>query len=324
MITQTVTFADRKPDTKIVYLGNEDENHAESIKFALPAWLSAARASLFLSFGDYTDIVSLEPTRIYKPTLTHMSRPGVYSAYVTATLGDDVVWNSDIFQISIQDLPEYAEQIEQKNPTILDQALQILSAITGIGVKAVTLEPGSEATVEIQEDETGNKTIVYGIPAGSRGNTGYIFSPSVSSEGVLSWSNNGGLVNPEPVNIKGAKGDKGEFAAVDSELSDTSTNPVQNKVVKAAIDNIQSTVDVDSELSDTSTNPVQNKVVKAAIDNAKVTVDSELSGTSTNPVQNKVVMEGFQTIMSAFNISETDLVAGTSTIQSGSFWFIYE
>ena len=51
---------------------------------------------------------------------------------------------------------------------------------------------------------------------------------------------------------------------VDSELSDTSTNPVQNKVVKAAID--AKTVTVDSALSDTSTNPVQNKVVKAALD----------------------------------------------------------
>lgn len=213
MITQTITFADRKPDTKIVYLGNEDENHAESIKFALPAWLSAARASLFLSLGDYTDIVSLEPTRIYKPTLTHMSRPGIYSAYVTANLGDDIVWNSDIFQISIQDLPEYAEQIEQENPTILDQALQILSAITGIGVKAVTLDPGSDATVEIQEDATGNKTIVYGIPEGLRGPTGYIFTPSVSSEGVLSWSNDGGLSNPESVNIRGPKGDTGAAGA---------------------------------------------------------------------------------------------------------------
>ena len=51
---------------------------------------------------------------------------------------------------------------------------------------------------------------------------------------------------------------------VDSAMSDTSTNPVQNKVVKAAID--AKTVIVDSELSDTSTNPVQNKVVKAALD----------------------------------------------------------
>ena len=46
---------------------------------------------------------------------------------------------------------------------------------------------------------------------------------------------------------------------------------------------------VDSALSSTSTNPVQNKVVTEAIENAKVTVDSALSSTSTNPVQNKVL-----------------------------------
>ena len=76
---------------------------------------------------------------------------------------------------------------------------------------------------------------------------------------------------------------------VDSALSDSSTNPVQNKVVKAALDGKQDTltaganiditngvisatgggggtVDVDGSLSSTSTNPVQNKIVKAALD----------------------------------------------------------
>lgn len=50
---------------------------------------------------------------------------------------------------------------------------------------------------------------------------------------------------------------------VDDALSDTSTNPVQNKIVKKYIDD--HTV-VDPSLSDTSTNPVQNKVVKAELD----------------------------------------------------------
>lgn len=213
MITQTVTFADRKPDTKIVYLGNEDENHAESIKFALPAWLSAARASLFLSLGDYTDIVSLEPTRIYKPTLTHMSRPGVYSAYVTAVLGDDIVWNSDIFQIFIQDLPEYAEQIEQAYPSALEEALRVVDTLTGVGARAVTLEPGSDATVSFEEDPSGKRTIIYGIPRGADGSgggsDGATFMPSVSDEGVISWTNDKDLPNPDPVNIKGETGTTG-------------------------------------------------------------------------------------------------------------------
>jgi hypothetical protein len=39
---------------------------------------------------------------------------------------------------------------------------------------------------------------------------GVTFIPNVSSDGVLSWTNDGGLTNPTPVNIKGEKGDKGE------------------------------------------------------------------------------------------------------------------
>lgn len=38
---------------------------------------------------------------------------------------------------------------------------------------------------------------------------GYTFTPSVSPEGVISWSNNGNLPNPDPVNIKGPQGNTG-------------------------------------------------------------------------------------------------------------------
>ena len=45
--------------------------------------------------------------------------------------------------------------------------------------------------------------------AGEPGKDGVTFIPTVSSEGVISWSNDGGLVNPDPVNIKGAPGNPG-------------------------------------------------------------------------------------------------------------------
>ena len=44
-------------------------------------------------------------------------------------------------------------------------------------------------------------------------NQGVVYTPSVSSEGVISWTNNGGLENPTSVNIKGVKGDKGDTGA---------------------------------------------------------------------------------------------------------------
>ena len=40
---------------------------------------------------------------------------------------------------------------------------------------------------------------------------GVTFTPSVSAEGVISWTNNGNKANPTPVNIKGQRGDNVEF-----------------------------------------------------------------------------------------------------------------
>lgn len=48
---------------------------------------------------------------------------------------------------------------------------------------------------------------------GETGANGTTFIPNVDSNGNLSWSNNGGLDNPESVNIKGPQGEKGETGA---------------------------------------------------------------------------------------------------------------
>ena len=42
------------------------------------------------------------------------------------------------------------------------------------------------------------------------GQNGATFIPSVSADGIISWTNDKDLPNPEPVNIKGTKGDKGD------------------------------------------------------------------------------------------------------------------
>lgn len=132
---------------------------------------------------------------------------------------------------------------------------------------------------------------------------------------------------------------------IDSTLSSTSTNPIQNKVVYNALAGKQDkltagtgisisgntisctvsggsgggSITVDSTMSSTSTNPVQNKVIYSALQGKQntltagtgisingntisctvsgggtVTVDSALSGTSTNPVQNKVIYTALQ------------------------------
>lgn len=68
-------------------------------------------------------------------------------------------------------------------------------------VEQVTLR---EVIDRLEELEKG------GGGSGESGKDGATFIPSVSSDGVISWTNDGGKQNPDPVNIKGAKGDKGD------------------------------------------------------------------------------------------------------------------
>lgn len=52
-----------------------------------------------------------------------------------------------------------------------------------------------------------NFSSVQTVGSGANGAT---FTPNVSTDGVISWTNDKDLPNPTPVNIKGAKGDKGD------------------------------------------------------------------------------------------------------------------
>lgn len=95
---------------------------------------------------------------------------------------------------------------------------------------------------------------------------------------------------------------------VDAELSATSTNPIQNKAVKSAVDTLTSSVNskvatstyntkmasVDSSISALqSKNTAQDTAIDKKLDKSAYVVDAELSETSTNPVQNKAIYDKF-------------------------------
>lgn len=66
----------------------------------------------------------------------------------------------------------------------------------------------------VDDDDAANKKyVVDAIASGGFGALdGATFTPSVSSEGVLSWTNDKGKTNPASVNIKGPKGDAFTYA----------------------------------------------------------------------------------------------------------------
>lgn len=61
---------------------------------------------------------------------------------------------------------------------------------------------------------------------GAPGINGVTFTPAVSADGTLSWTNDGGLENPAPVNIKGADGDA---ASVDAYTRTETDNLLNGK-----------------------------------------------------------------------------------------------
>lgn len=94
--------------------------------------------------------------------------------------------------------------------------------------------------------------------------------------------------------------EKQDALTIDNALSDTSTNPVENKAIKSAIDLKADTSTVNAALNDkadkddipTKTSDLKNDSNFIADPNYQhITVESTLSKTSTNPVQNKVIKE---------------------------------
>lgn len=77
--------------------------------------------------------------------------------------------------------------------------------------------------------------------------------------------------------------------SVDSSLSNTSTNPVQNKIIKSELDK-----KAERDVVNTTTNGLMSVADKKKLDGIadganKITVDDALNATSKNPVQNQVV-----------------------------------
>lgn len=72
-----------------------------------------------------------------------------------------------------------------------------------------TLPAGSDASVTNSGTPT-DARLTFRIP---KGDPGAVFTPSVSADGVISWTNNGGLSNPTAQNIKGAQGEPGANGA---------------------------------------------------------------------------------------------------------------
>ena len=100
---------------------------------------------------------------------------------------------------------------------------------TGVSITDTVLNADYTLTVQFSDGSS------YTSPSirGAAGPKGVTFIPSVTADGTMRWTNNGGMTNPEPVNLRGPAGKdgaNGKDAAADKTLG--LTGVVAGQIVK--------------------------------------------------------------------------------------------
>lgn len=180
------------------------------------------------------------------------------------------------------------------------------------------------ATSEANAAESAQNAKGYADKAKEYSESVNVYIPSVSQDGVMTWTNKAGLANPTPVNVKGERGEKGEQGAkgdtgatgAKGERGEQGPQGLQGPAGNAATITIGNVTTSAPGTSASVTNRgtpsavVLDFVLPRGEDGADggVTVDEELSSTSTNPVQNNVIYNAL------LNKVGTDIFSGFALI----------
>lgn len=111
---------------------------------------------------------------------------------------------------------------------------------------------------------------------------------------------------------------------VDSALNSSSTNPVQNKVIKESLDNKVDKVTGKGLSTNDFTNADKTKLSGIEEGATKTIVDTDLSSTSTNPVQNKAVKAALDSKADATAMSVVGLRLVASDVLTSNTAYTYQ
>ena len=114
---------------------------------------------------------------------------------------------------------------------------------------------------------------------GDKGDPGTTFTPSVSSDGILSWTNDSNKPNPENVNIKGQKGDTGAPGA----KATVSVNETITQLAYDAKPIVTSSVDEPSNTTQLAFSFPRSPIFKPSINDGVLSWSKTDSGTVQQP-----------------------------------------
>ena len=100
-----------------------------------------------------------------------------------------------------------ADTIAEVDATITQLRKDVAAAIAGFENRFLELE------TQIKKELAETKAEVARAIA-----LGVTYTPSISADGILSWTNDGGLENPAPIKILGSKGENGTSVVIDNIL----------------------------------------------------------------------------------------------------------
>ena len=206
-----VRIVGRQPEPPYAEAGLSLDRGAERVKFTIPAereeafdaegaavsvgWLgprgAAGEDALALTKGADGELTG--EWSVPEGALVYA---GLLRAEVRVRAGGTLVWHSLPLRLNVvRSLEDAAAEAVE-----IPKWKEVTVAVEG-------LPEGSEPEAEVTQDAE-SIDFLFRLPA-AEGPEGPYFLPSVSAEGVLSWTNNGGLENPEPASIRGPQGEQG-------------------------------------------------------------------------------------------------------------------
>ena len=214
------------PNAGVLYLGRQGENLVRRIAFKLPPdWDTsdpAASVQLVARRAEestaYPVMLSCEDGVYYwDVTSADTGRDGYGLCELRYLLGE-VIAKSKTWPTFV------AESISEDLTDPPDAAQNYLSQVMAEGAKAAEAADRAESAVlKMPYIEDGvwmvwdfdkQAYVSTGVSAGGggsgEGTPGAVFIPHVDADGNISWTNNGGLDNPETINIMGPQGEKGD------------------------------------------------------------------------------------------------------------------
>ena len=206
-----VRIVGRQPEPPYAEAGLSLDRGAERVKFTIPAereeafdaegaavsvgWLgprgAAGEDALALTEGADGELTG--EWSVPEGALVYA---GLLRAEVRVRAGGTLVWHSLPLRLNVvRSLEDAAAEAVE-----IPKWKEVTVAVEG-------LPEGSEPEAEVTQDAE-SIDFLFRLPA-AEGPEGPYFLPSVSAEGVLSWTNSGGLENPSPASIRGPQGATG-------------------------------------------------------------------------------------------------------------------